>query len=126
MISYRIPPDIADLVRADGVARPAVAVEYDGAIPTGASTDVMLYRDSGTVRSVALADWPAEEAALTQRGGLAVALRSQVRTLAQSAVGTRIDQLTAAQVRALMAILLWQAGALAPDGTIKELAAWVR
>lgn len=66
------------------------------------------------------------DAAQVQRDTEAAALRTQVRTLAQSAVGVRIDQLTAAQVRALMAILLWQAGALAPDGTVKELNTWVR
>lgn len=124
MISFRIDPDLTALVRADGIARQTVAVEYDGDQPTGATADVMLYRDGGVVRSVALADWPAEEAALTQRDTEAAALRNQVRTLAQSAVGVRIDQLTAAQVRALIAILLHQAGALTPDGAIRPIGEW--
>ncbi len=56
----------------------------------------------------------------------ATALRQQVLTLAQSAVGVSITALTAAQVRALVAILLWKAGAIKADGTVRPLAEWVR
>lgn len=56
----------------------------------------------------------------------AAALRSQVITLAQSAVGVTLANLTAAQVRALVAILLRKEGALSADGTIRPLAQWVR
>ncbi|MGN6812191.1 MAG: hypothetical protein ACTHMP_15085 [Thermomicrobiales bacterium] len=52
--------------------------------------------------------------------------RSLVVQTAQTAVGVRYDQLTAAQVRALFAIVLWQAGGLNADGTVRPLAAWVR
>lgn len=59
-----------------------------------------------------------------QRQQEAAQLRQQVITLAQSAVGVRIDALTAAQVRALVAILLHKAGALNPDGTVRALGQW--
>lgn len=52
--------------------------------------------------------------------------RALVLQTAQTAVGIRYDQLTAAQVRALAAILFWQAGALKADGTVRPLAQWVR
>lgn len=54
----------------------------------------------------------------------ATALRNQIVSIAQGAVGVRVDQLTAAQVRALQAILLWQAGALNNDLTIRPLGQW--
>ncbi len=53
-------------------------------------------------------------------------VRQAVLTLAQSAVGVRFDQLTAAQVRVLFAIVLRQAGALNADGTVRPLAGWAR
>jgi hypothetical protein len=67
----------------------------------------------------------AYDAAESQRQADASTLRQQVVTLAQSAVGVRVDQLTAGQVRALQALLLRNAGALNADGTIKPLAQWV-
>ncbi len=56
----------------------------------------------------------------------AAQLRQQIITLAQSAVGVRVDLLTAPQVRALFAIILWEAGALKNDLTIRPLSEWVR
>lgn len=53
------------------------------------------------------------------------ALRAQVVSVAGSAVGVRIDQLTAAQVRGLVALLLFESGALNSDGTVRPLAQWV-
>ena len=44
----------------------------------------------------------------------------------QSAVGKAYDALTAEQVRALFAKMLWEAGALNNDGTVKPLGEWVR
>ncbi len=56
----------------------------------------------------------------------ATTLRQQVISAAQSAVGSAINTLTAGQQRALLVILLWKAGALKPDGTVRPLAEWVR
>lgn len=56
----------------------------------------------------------------------ASALKSRVVTLAQSAVGVRVDELAAGQVRALLVILLWQASALNRDGVVRPLEEWAR
>lgn len=54
------------------------------------------------------------------------AAKALVLPVAQSAVGTRFDLLTASQLRALAAILFWQAGALDSNGIVQPLAGWVR
>jgi len=72
-----------------------------------------------TARSIATAH---NAAALTPEQ----TLRETVKTTAQSAVGVAYDALTAGQVRALFAILLWREGALNNDGTVKPLGEWVR
>ena len=69
----------------------------------------------------------AREAARQQATADAAALRQQVLTIAQSTVGVPINQVsTVAQLRALMAILLWQAGALDRAGAVRPLAEWVK
>jgi hypothetical protein len=66
----------------------------------------------------------AYDLAQAQADAAAQALRTQVVTVAQSAVGVVITSLTAAQVRALLAVLLWRAGALTDAGAIRPLAQW--
>lgn len=66
----------------------------------------------------------AYDTAAAQAASEAAALRTRVRTTAQSAVGVLITDLTAAQVRALLAVLLWKAGALDKDGKIRALSDW--
>jgi hypothetical protein len=51
-------------------------------------------------------------------------LKAEIGTLAQSAVGVRVDQLTAAQQRALVAVLLYNGGGLADDATVRALNDW--
>ena len=51
-------------------------------------------------------------------------LRQTIVQLAQSTVGERIDQLDNNQIKALVAILLWQRGAIANDLTINPLSYW--
>lgn len=124
-------------VERDGLARVA---DYDD------DTRHVLYFNGGVVQSLSAADWlatrgplpadptpeqsaaaiAAREAAEQQAGQEAAALRQQVIVLAQSAVGVRADLLTAPQVRALQAILLWQAGALDKAGAVRPLVDWVR
>lgn len=123
------------------------AVERDH-LPRAADYDDgaqrVLYWD-GVVRSMEAADWlaqrgplpadptqadidaavAAQEAARVQALADTVQLRQQVLNLAQSAVGVAINALTAAQVRALFAIVLWQEGALNKDGTVRPLADWI-
>ena len=54
------------------------------------------------------------------------ALQSNIVSTAQTAVGVRVDALTAAQVRALQAILLFKVGAVDTSLKIKALNTWVK
>ncbi len=127
-----LPQAIADLVEADGLAR--VAVDNEG-------TPQVLYLENETVRSVLASAWPPPlpadptpaqiQAAIAARDAArqrviidAQALR-QVITIAQSAVGIRVDLLTAVQVRALIAVLLRKNGALDRTGTVRPLDTWL-
>jgi hypothetical protein len=56
----------------------------------------------------------------------ASALRTLVLNLATSAVGKTLNTLTAGEVRALMAILLWQAGGVTGAGVVRPLVEWVQ
>lgn len=122
-------------VERDGLPRVA---EYDDGIQR-----VIFLNDRGAIQSTEVANWigplppdptpqeisaaiAAREAARQAAIQDAAALRQQIQTLAGSAVGVRVDLLTAPQVRALVAILLWQAGALDRTGTVQPLAQWVR
>lgn len=54
-----------------------------------------------------------------------VSLQNSIVALAQTAVGVRIDALTAPQLRALVAVLFWEHGAIAADLTVRPLAQWI-
>lgn len=83
---------------------------------------------------------PAEVADQTARSAEAVArkaaedqaaadnttVKNTVVSLAQSAAGVLLTDLTAAQTRALLAVLLWKAGAIKPDGTVRPLGEWAK
>lgn len=131
-----LPQAIADLVATDGLPRQVVA--DDG-------SRHVLYIENAIVRSMEAAAWLAQRGALPtdptqteidaailarqqasqQAQAGAAQLRQQVLDLARNAVGVRVDLLTAAQVRTLFAIVLWQEGALAADLTVRPLADWV-
>jgi hypothetical protein len=66
----------------------------------------------------------AYDAAKAQADAAATTLRTQVVNVAQSAVGVVITNLTAAQVRALLAVLLWKNGALTDAGAVRPLGQW--
>lgn len=51
--------------------------------------------------------------------------QANLSAAAQSSVGTAFDSLTPNQVRALLAIVLFRAGALNDDGTVRPPAEWV-
>lgn len=53
-------------------------------------------------------------------------LRAALLTRAQSAVGKRLDDLTAAERNALVALLLFKEGAISSDLHVQPLAEWVR
>lgn len=69
--------------------------------------------------------WTAYNTAQTAAATSATAARTAAVNIAGSAVGVAIGSLTAAQVRALVACLLWKNGALNSDGTVKPLASWL-
>lgn len=83
---------------------------------------------------------PAEEAEREQRIAAAAAekaaaekaetddnsVRDAVRATAASAEGLALTALTAAQVKSLLAVLLWKAGAVDKNGVVKPLAEWAR
>lgn len=68
----------------------------------------------------------AYDQAKTDAENAANTLRQQVRDLAISAVGVALNDLTAGQRNALLAILLWKAGAIGPEMTVNPLAEWVK
>jgi hypothetical protein len=124
---------LADAVARDGLPRVATADD---------ATQHVLFLDAGVVRSMLASAWPppppsdptpteiaaaiaAKDAQAAQDTADASALRTRVRTLAQSAVGIQFDQLSGAQVRALIAILLHKQGAIDKNGAIRPLADWV-
>lgn len=128
-----LPQAIADRVLLDGLPRQATA--DDG------STHV-LFLEAGVVRSMAAPDWPpplptdptpaesaaavtALDAAAQQTAADASALRQRILTVAQSSVGQSIDTLTAGQVRALVACLLYKASAIDKAGTVQPLGKWL-
>lgn len=54
------------------------------------------------------------------------AAKALILPIAQGTVGKRFDALTATEVRALVACLLYREGALGGDGTVQPLAGWLR
>jgi hypothetical protein len=64
------------------------------------------------------------QAAEAQEGAENETLRTRVRALAQSAVGVQVDQLTAAQVRALFIVFLYKRGAIDRSGTVRPFGEW--
>lgn len=109
-LEFLHPGSGAGLMRIDGVLH---LVRWpDGlAIPTDQAI------------AQAIQDWQVNQ---DQERQDTIALRQQIRQTAQSAVGVRVDLLTAAQVRALFAILLFREGALDRTGAVRPLAQWVR
>lgn len=102
-----------------------------------ADLDLITLAANGTITSWGLpgaAPTPAQlqaasdayDAAQAQEEQDAQALRTLVRNAAQSAVGVGLTNLTAAQVRALLAILLHKEGALDKDGKVRPLADWAK
>lgn len=70
--------------------------------------------------------WAAYEAGLAQASSDAQAARTALLTAAQGTVGIALDQLTLAQLRALVGCLLYKEGALTADVKIRPLAQWVK
>jgi hypothetical protein len=125
---------LADAVARDGLPRVATADD---------DTQHVLFLDAGVVRSMLASAWPpplpsdptpleiaaaiaAKDAQAAQDAADASALRTRVRTLAQSAVGLSIDVLTAGQIKALVILLLHKEAAINKAGIVRPLDEWMR
>lgn len=95
-------------------------------IATGAAGYRKLTPDEQAERVARRSAAEAEQAQQDQRNSARSRSRALVLDAAQEAVGVSVDALSAPQLRALVAILLWQADALTPDGTIRPLSDWIR
>jgi hypothetical protein len=127
MAFLRLPEGTADIVRAGGGPLTVDAGEYgDDGAPTGRTERVVVFLDEGRVRSIAEADYLAEQARVDADREAASQLRTQILQAAQSAVGVRLNDLTAAQRNGLIALLLWKEGGVKNDGTIAPLGEWLR
>lgn len=126
MPSLRLPPGTAEAVKSGGGPLTVDAVEFEGDAPTGRTERVTVFLDGGVVRSAPEAEAPTLIAAVQQAQADAQALRQQILNLAQSAVGVSLNALTANQRNALVACLLWKAGGVAPDMTVRPLGQWLQ
>lgn len=108
-----------------GRLRPGSAYHWKGQGQFGNTLEAIgEWRDPATqppTEAEILAEWgrylEEEEARTT--------LRQQIKNTAASAVGTNIRDLTAAQVKALLAIWLYDIGAIDNAGEIRPLAEWM-
>jgi hypothetical protein len=127
MAFLRLPEGTADIVRAGGGPLTVDAVEHgDDGVATGALVSVVVFLDGGRVRSIAEEEYAAEQLRLDADREAASQLRTQILQAAQSAVGVRLSDLTAAQRNSLIALLLWKEGGVKNDGTIAPLGEWLR
>lgn len=131
--SVKLDQAVAAAVQADHQARTVEAQVYEvveGRETVLLRTDrIVVYWDQDRVRSALEADYAAEQARMAGEEADREAqrqLKQAVLTVAQSAVGVRFDQLTAAQLRALFAIMLFREGALDNAGLVRPLGQWVR
>jgi hypothetical protein len=113
--SEYVPPEGGRALEVDGDAYAAFVAVADAL----AAGEEVAYDDrAGTFSRRARAKSQAEQDEDTTR--------ALVVQAAGSAVGVNLTALTAVQQRALLAVLLWKAGAVNPDGTIRQLSAWAR
>lgn len=109
---YRLLEDVADLVQP----REVQAIDQDG------QTSIhMAFRDGDAVRTVARADWPAEQFTLAARDAARakrLALRVSLRTAAATHRGKDARALTLPELRDLVLVLLEERGLLDDDGRV--------
>lgn len=112
----------------DALLRAQYAVVYRGMMISGGKvraqvTDAITRQESDAIRVYIVnfdtnTKTPEQTARATTLAG--------VRTVAQSAVGVAYGDLTAGQVKALLACLLFRVGAFNADGTVRPLSEWVK
>lgn len=138
-----LEPEKHGLVEEDHLPRVA---RYQADSGVGEERHVLYFGPVGLIQSKSEAEWLAQDGALPidptpqQRAAAiaalkaaanqadrdASALRQRVIQEAQGTVGQSISTLSATQLRALVAILLWKAGAVDKDGLVLPLNQWVR
>lgn len=94
----------------------------------GTYADIGDWRDPHTTKPTEAelyAEWDLYQAEVARQTDDEIALHNRLTTLAASTAGLQADQLSAVQVRALLTLLLWRAGAIQADGTVRDLAEWV-
>lgn len=130
--SIKFPKEVFDQVAADHQPQTVEAEVYAVIDRVEASLlrteRHVVFWDGGKVRSVLEKDWSAEQASLTakeQKKQQGRQTRAAILATAQNAVGKAVGSLNANQREALLALLLWKAGGLNSDGTVKGLDEWV-
>jgi len=135
MTSYNVPSASVDAVARDGLPR----LVQDEKLP---DVQHVLFLDGDKVRSMLAADWPpplpteptqaqsaaavaAKRAAEQAERQSAIALRASILNTANDAAGVRLSALTPAQVRALLACVLWKVGGVNSDLTVRSLSEWL-
>lgn len=139
-----LEPEKHEVVAHDHLPR---ASRYLTTYDDGSSGETLhvLYWGGAVVQSMESAEWVAQRGALpgeptqaeidaalaaqaqatAQAQSDAAQLRQRVLGLANSAVGIQVDNLTAAQVRALVVLLLWKNGAIDRTGAVRPPADWL-
>ncbi len=99
------------VVTVDGLD---ITLEFGEVLPTHEEVDITAYFSGDH-------DLPTVEEHVAN-----AELRDTVKTIAQSAVGVALNDLTTQQLKVLVGVLLWQAGAIDPELEIKPLEEWAR
>lgn len=128
--SIHLPPGIDVLVRATGQPQTVTGVESENGLPIG-TAEHMVYLDDGTVRSVPVADWPAEQARLAQEEAEREArrqLRLQVLTALDPLTGqSAAAALTLPQAQAFVKGLVFLAGGIdSATGRYRDPREWLK
>lgn len=120
--SIALDPSIHAAVAADGQPREGhyLTTYDDGA---QAQTVHMVYRDGPMVRSVPIADWPAEQQALAARDAERAkheTMNDGLRAAASAHKGKMANQLTFPEMRDIMALWMDERGLVDADGKVKD------
>lgn len=95
----------------------------------GSYADIGEWRSPGIPKpseAAVYAEWDVYLAEQARATGRESVLHIRLSTPAESAVGVQVEQLSPAQVRALLVVLLQREGAIAADGSIKPLDTWAQ
>jgi hypothetical protein len=123
VVGFWYADEIADLIESQIGIRPGVSTAEDRVILHGLELQ--------PAQKAAVAQYFAAHPQATavqrqaQEEASAQTLRDAVKAVAETTAGVAINDLTAQQVKALVAILLWQAGAIDAELKVRPLGEWV-